>query len=139
MRDLEVAPGQERFVASVSESLEEAATLPEAHPWYRAIFAGERPVGFVMLSYDMPPGYPEQPFRYFLWRLLIDVREQGRGYGRAAMELVMDHLRERPGATVLFTSVAPGEGGPAPFYEGLGFEPTGDSLDGEDLFRLPPA
>jgi diamine N-acetyltransferase len=69
---LKVAPGQELFVTSVPESLDEAQRSPEAHPWFRAIYAGERPVGFVMLSYNVPPGNPEAPFRYFLWRLLID-------------------------------------------------------------------
>lgn len=72
VRTLTVAPGQELFVSSVDASLEEAASSPDARPWYRAIYAGDQPVGFVMLSFDMPPGNPEQPWRYFLWRLLID-------------------------------------------------------------------
>lgn len=58
VRALAVAPGQEEFVASVAESLEEAATTPDARPWCRAIYADEVPVGFVMLSYDVPPGRP---------------------------------------------------------------------------------
>lgn len=136
VRALTVAPGQERFVASVTSSLDEAEASPGAHPWYRAIYAGEQPVGFVMLSYDMPPGDPEQPFRYFLWRLLIDARQQRHGYGRAAMALVIDHLRDRPGATELFTSVHPGSGSPGPFYRRLGFEPTGEWLEGEEIYRL---
>jgi diamine N-acetyltransferase len=90
-----------------------------------------------MLSYDMPPGDPEQPFRYFLWRLLIDAGHQGRGYGRAAMSMVIDQLRGRPGADELITSVHPGPGSPAPFYRALGFEPTGDWLEDEELYRLP--
>jgi diamine N-acetyltransferase len=136
VRALRVASGQELFVASVEESLEEAATIPEAHPWFRAIYAGEEPVGFLMLSYDVPPGYAEQPYRYFLWRLLIDERHQRRGYGRAAMELVIDHLRDRPGATELHTSVHPGTGSPGPFYRALGFESTGEWLADEEVYRL---
>jgi diamine N-acetyltransferase len=135
VRALRVAPAQELFVASVDESLEEAATIPEAHPWFRAIYAGEEPVGFLMLSYDMPPGYSEQPYRYFLWRLLVDERHQRSGYGRAAMELVIDHLRDRD-AGALHTSVHPGDGSPDPFYRALGFEPTGDWLAGEEVYRL---
>jgi diamine N-acetyltransferase len=137
VRALALAPGQERFADSVSESLGEAASSPDAHPWYRAIYAGDRPVGFVMLSFDVPPGHAEYPWRYFLWRLLVDARYQRRGYGRAAMALVIDIVRRSPGATDLFTSVHPGEGGPGPFYRSLGFQPTGEWFDGEEVYRLP--
>lgn len=133
-----VAPyGQELFVVSASESLDEAAVTPDAHPWFRAIYSGEQPVGFVMLSYNVPPDNPKAPWRYFLWRLLIDGRFQRRGYGRAAMALVIDLVRSSPGGTDLFTSVYPGEGGPAPFYRSLGFESTGEWFDGEEVYRLP--
>ncbi|NER81295.1 MAG: hypothetical protein F6K42_17360 [Leptolyngbya sp. SIO1D8] len=47
--DLDVAPEQAHFVASNAISLAEALFAPEA--WYRAIYHGETPVGFVML-YD---------------------------------------------------------------------------------------
>jgi diamine N-acetyltransferase len=136
VRTLAVAPGQEVLVSSVEASLEEAASSPDSRPWCRAIYAGEEPVGFVMLSFDMPPGNPEQPWRYFLWRLLIDARYQRRGYGRAAMALVIDVVRRSRGGTDLFTSVHPGESGPAPFYQSLGFESTGEWFDGEEVYRL---
>ena len=90
-----------------------------------------------MLSYNVPPGNPEAPWRYFLWRLLIDAEYQLRGYGRAAMALVIDVVRDSPGATDFFTSVHPGDGGPAPFYRSLGFESTGEWFDGEEVYRLP--
>jgi diamine N-acetyltransferase len=90
-----------------------------------------------MLSFDVPRGHPEYPWRYFLWQLLIDPRYQRRGYGHAAMALVMDVVRNSPGGTELFTSVFPGDGGPAPFYRSLGFEPTGEWFENEEVFRLP--
>ena len=46
---LSVSPEQQRFVASNAISLAEALFSPNA--WYRAIYAGESPAGFVML-YD---------------------------------------------------------------------------------------
>jgi diamine N-acetyltransferase len=137
VRALALAPGQEVFASSVSESLGDASSSPDANPWYRAIFAGDQPVGFVMLSYDVPPGHPEYPWRYFLWRLLIDARFQRRGYGRAAMMLVIGVVRQSPGATDLYTSAHPGDDGPAPFYRSLGFEPTGEWFDGEEVYRVP--
>jgi diamine N-acetyltransferase len=131
---LRVAPGQERFVDSVAQSLEEAAATPEGNPWYRAVYAGEEPVGFVMLSWDVVP-QPGILGPYFLWRLLIDERHQRRGYGREALRQIVDLVRTA-GATELLTSYHPDEGEPWPFYQRLGFEPTGEVEDGEIVLRL---
>ena len=125
---LRVAPGQEGFVAPVAFSIAEAHFSPLA--WFRAVYAGDTPVGFVMLSDD--PDGPE----YYLWRLLIDAGHQGRGYGRRAVELLCDHVRTRPGATELLTSWVPGETGPAGFYGKLGFELTGEVDEDEVVARL---
>ena len=127
---LRVRPGQERFVAGVAESLEEAAETPEGAPWYRAVYAGEEPVGFVMLSWNVTPA-PGIIGPWFLWRLLIDARHQRSGYGRETVRQVVDLIREA-GATELLTSYQPGEGEPWPFYERLGFVPTG-KLDGTEV------
>ncbi len=43
--DLHVAAEQQVFVDGVSESIAEAAATPHARPWYRAIYAGDVPVG----------------------------------------------------------------------------------------------
>jgi diamine N-acetyltransferase len=126
---LRVAPGQEGFVAPVAESIAEAHFSPLA--WFRAVYAGDTPVGFVMLE-DDPASR-----QYFLWRLLIDAGHQGKGYGRAAVELLCDHVRTRPGATELLTSWVPGEAGPAGFYGKLGFELTGEVDKDEVVARLP--
>jgi diamine N-acetyltransferase len=42
---LRIAPGQERFVSSVTDSLNKADAYPQAKPWYRAVYAGDEPVG----------------------------------------------------------------------------------------------
>lgn len=132
---LRVHPGQERFVASVARSLEQAASTPEGEPWYRAVYSADVPVGFVMLSWNVPPGRPGILGPYFLWRLLIDGRQQGRGFGRAVLALVVDLVRA-DGATELLTSYQPGEGGPGGFYRRFGFRPTGGVDDGEVVLRL---
>jgi len=131
---LHVAPEQEQFVCGVTESIEEAAATAEGSPWYRAIYAGDLPVGFVMLSWNVTPG-PGILGPWFLWRLLIDEAHQRRGYGRAALAQIVGTVRAA-GATELLTSYQPGEGEPWPFYEKFGFEPTG-VLDGtEFVLRL---
>jgi GNAT superfamily N-acetyltransferase len=134
VRALRVRGRQKRFVASVSCSLRDAAGTPKARPWYRAVYCGDEPVGFVMLSWKPRSG--RYRGRHFLWRLLIDKRHQGRGIGRAVLTQIVDLVRA-DGGTELLTSYEPGEGGPWPFYERFGFRPTGEKDDGEIVLRLP--
>lgn len=132
---LRVRAGQDRFVDSVAKSLEDAATTPEAEPWYRAVFEGDEPVAFVMLSWNVPPGRPGILGPYYLWRLLVGEQHQGRGIGREVLRLIIELVRA-DGATELLTSYQPGDGEPWPFYRKLGFELTGEIDDGEFVIRL---
>jgi len=127
---LRVAAAQERFVTSAAISLAEAYVYPQA--WCRAVYAvDDGLVGFVMLhDVEEEPGY-------MLWRLLIDERFQGRGYGRDAVRQVVEHVETRPGATELKVGARRGEGSPRSFYESLGFVLTGEVIDGdEDVLSL---
>jgi GNAT superfamily N-acetyltransferase len=130
---LRVRGRQKRFVASVSRSLRDAAKAPKANPWYRAVYCGDEPVGFVMLSWNPPKG--RYRGRHFLWRLLVDKRYQRRGIGRAVLTQLVDLVRA-DGGTELLTSYEPGEGEPWPFYQRFGFRPTGETDDGEIVLRL---
>ncbi|MBD3235975.1 MAG: GNAT family N-acetyltransferase [Candidatus Eisenbacteria bacterium] len=127
--DLAVRQDQRRFVAPNAVSIAQAHFSP--HAWFRAIYAGAEPVGFVMLEEQ-----PEKP-EYYLWRFMIDARYQNRGDGRRALELVVARVRTLPGATELLTSVHQAPGSPQPFYEKLGFRLTGEYEEGEALMRLP--
>lgn len=133
---LQVTPAQESFVDGVARSLDEAAAAPLSRPWCRAVYAGDDPVGFVMLGDDVPPGDPAIPWRYYLWRMLVDHRHQGHGHGRAALDLVTEYVRTRPGGDALVTSIVPGPGSPLGFYVAYGFEETGEWFDHEQVLRL---
>jgi len=100
------------------------------HAWFRAVYADEMPVGFVMLWDD-----PKKAV-YGLWRLMIAAPHQGRGYGRRALEQVVEYVKGRPNATELKASYVPMEGGPEGFYRKLGFEPTGETEGEEIVVRL---
>jgi diamine N-acetyltransferase len=127
---LSVAPEQARFVASNAVSIAQAHFQPDV-AWFRAIYADDTAVGFLMLHDD-----PEKP-EYHLWRFMIDQRYQKHGYGRDALELLLDHVRARPGAVALTLSYVPGDGGPGAFYERMGFAHTGEAdEDGELLMRI---
>lgn len=126
---LNVKPEQRRFVAPNAVSIAQAYFDREM-AWFRAIYAGETPVGFLML-YDNP-----DESEYFLWRFMIDARYQGFGYGWRALELLVDYVRTRPGAESLGVSCVPEDGGPGPFYERFGFRYTGEEDEGELVMRL---
>lgn len=126
---LKVAPEQEQFVANNAFSIAQAHF--EEYAWFRAIYAADIPVGFMMLSDN--PDAPE----YFLWRLMIADGYQRRGYGRRAVQHLTEYVRTRPHATELLVSYQPGEGSPRDFYRSLGFEDTGRMDDGEVVLRLP--
>jgi diamine N-acetyltransferase len=136
---LRVAPGQERFVSSVEDSLAAAADYPEARPWYRAVFASGEPagpVGFVMMSWNCEPDPPEIIGPWLLWKLLIDERYQGRGYATAVVRQIAELVRAE-GATELLTSYVPEDDWFAGFCRRLGFVPTGELDDrGEVILRL---
>ena len=132
---LSVGPDQQGFVASNAVSLAQALFSEEA--WYRAIYAGESPAGFVML-YDeslrvTPPPTPE----VVLWRLMIDAKFQGQGIGRLALQNVIDHVRSKGLFSSLVTSYIPGPGCPERFYLRAGFKHTGKVDGGELVLELP--
>jgi diamine N-acetyltransferase len=73
---------------------------------------------------------------YYLWRLMITAPKQGKGFGRRAMEQVIDYVRSRPGATELIAGYFPMPGSPWPFCRSLVFESTGKMEHGEMVIRL---
>lgn len=125
---LQVAANQERCVASNAFSIAQAHFYPET-AWFRAIYADETPVGFLMLSDN--PSKPE----YYLWRLMIDARYQKMGYGKKAIEQLIDYVRTRPGAKELLVSCVEGDNSPLEFYKSLGFILTGEKEEDEVVLR----
>jgi diamine N-acetyltransferase len=119
--NLSVTETQSNFVAPNAVSIAQAYFEPKA--WFRAIYADDIPIGFVMLFDN-----PEKP-TYYLWRFMIDARYQQMGFGRQAIQLLIDYVQTRPQATELLVSYVPTANGPGPFYHKLGFEPTGE-MDG---------
>ena len=121
--DLSVSEDQQDFVAPNVKSLAQAFATTKV--WVRAVYSGEEPVGFVMLSDD-----DEKP-RYYLWRFMIDHRHQRKGYGAEAMALVHDYVRTRPGGDRIYLSYVPADGGPERFYKRLGYVDPGREPAGE--------
>ncbi len=114
---------QTTFVAPNAWSLAEA--LFNENAWYRAIYAGKAPVGFVML-YDNEPKQ-----EYYLWRFMIAPQFQRHGFGAKAIELLVDYVKSRPNAKELLVGYIDHKEGAGPFYRCQGFKETGKVDQGE--------
>ncbi len=126
--DLEVTEEQKKYVAPNAVSIAEAHFSEFA--WFRAIYAGETAVGFVLLFID------EEEAEYDLWRIMIDHKHQRKGFGSHALDLVMDHVSELPEAEELTLSFLPGDGDPLPFFTKLGFQDSDEWVDDEKILSL---
>ncbi|MEM5774151.1 MAG: GNAT family N-acetyltransferase, partial [Anaerolineaceae bacterium] len=119
---------QRKMVADNSVSLAQAYCSDNA--WVRAVYMNEKPIGFIMVHYGQEieegilcPGA-------FLWRFMIAGPFQGKGYGKTALDLLIQQLKAQ-GYRELYTSAGQGDGSPLEFYKRLGFMPTGDMLEEE--------
>lgn len=126
--NLKVTAAQKKvYPRSNAYSIAEGHYPPDDDPvWIRAIYVGEVPVGFLMTSEAPDQG------AYFLWRLMIDAKHQGKGYGFKAVELVVERIKDSPNPKMLNTSHLKADGDAGKFYEKLGFVYTGEILDGID-------
>ncbi|MFF9059806.1 GNAT family N-acetyltransferase [Streptomyces sp. NPDC014882] len=132
---IRVRPEQEFAVSPVVKSLAEAYVRPGV-AWPRLIVDDGRPVGFLMAFFDIDWRGDGSLIRSGLWRLNIGAGEQGRGYGRFAVESVARRILDR-GGDELYVTWHPGAHGPEGFYLGLGFRDTGERSEGETVGVLP--
>lgn len=129
-------------ICELSETLSEAqrnkvadngVSIAEAHfsenAWFRAVYADDTPVGFVMLHIGSDFDVIDCPGA-FLWRFMIAGPFQRMGFGEKAIALVAREMKAR-GFAELFTSYGLGEASPEGFYKRLGFVATGETYDDE--------
>lgn len=125
--ELKLAAGQEDFIAPNWYSIIQALFDDDE---MRAIYADETLVGFAMWTLD----YDER--EAFIARLMVDKDHQRKGYGRAAMEILLDDLRDNRDIDEVFISFVPENAGARELYSSLGFEDTGEVDEGELVYKL---
>ena len=126
--ELTVMPEQEDFVSSNLYSIAEAYLEPTWTPL--AIYAGDDLVGFAMFGCDDATG------NWWIMRYMIDAQHQGKGYGTAALRLLIDLMVERHGCGEIFLGYAPDNDVAGRLYARMGFAPTGEIIGGEIVARL---
>ena len=118
--------GKQKFTypRSNAYSIAEGTFPPDKDPvWMRAICKDGDPVGFFMTS-EAP-----QDGDYFLWRMMIDERYQGHGYGEQAIQLLIKRIKNNGKARELFLSHLEGNVEAGEFFRKIGFSYTGNNLE----------
>ena len=81
-------------------------------------------------------GFDTKEESYWIGGLVIDAEYQGKGYGRAAMEALLDYLAAQPGYREAALSCDPENTVARRLYASLGFVETGERVDDELVARL---
>ena len=125
---LQVGPGQEHFIETVCECMEEADRISDWEPV--VIFDGEDMIGFAMYGFMRC----ENRARVWFDRFLIDRHYQHRGYGRAAVRAMLDRIRaEFPGRDIYLSAYDDNQVAIA-LYKSFGFRFNGEKdINGEDV------
>jgi len=104
--NLHVKKEQQNYVARNKDSLVHACVCmisegKKVTPL--GIYKGKKPVGFIMIGYDVGEDDGTEPSadwflrnNYCIWRFMIDRRYQGNGYGREAFRLALEYCRTFP-------------------------------------------
>ena len=140
---LEVLDDQKYFVAGNDTSIIEAyiAITGNGHAFPFGIYDGDMPVGFIMIGFDVDDYWDDAPEiargNYNLWRLMIDKKYQGKGYGKEAVRLALEFINTFPcgSAEYCWLSYEPENEAARNIYSSFGFSETGE-MDGEELIAV---
>lgn len=118
----------EEFVASNALSIAQSKIQ---NGWItKAIYDKDGMIGFTMYGFCY-----EHDF-YEICRIMIDHKYQRKGYGKLAMERVIEEMRSFKDCNEIFLSFDPKNQIGKRLYEGFDFKDTGKSIDGELLYCL---
>ena len=124
---LKVRDDQERFVATNENGLALAYAHKEMEP--RGIYNDDIIVGFIMFAKDPDDGL------YYINRFMIDKRYQGNGFGKKALEILIEEIKGS-GAETIDIIHKPDNANAIRLYRDLGFKPTDDKLDDNEISRV---
>ncbi len=121
---------QKSFVASNVATIAESKFEP--HYIVKAICLKSEVIGMLAYCREDEDGIDKL---YWLFRLMIDSKFQGKGYGRQAVKLALSEMRSL-GAEEIRTMHNPNNITAKKLYLGLGFKAIGTRDDGDILYSL---
>jgi diamine N-acetyltransferase len=119
---------QEELVVSNAVSIAQAYVQPECIPL--AIYNDDTVVGLVMYCVDRDDG------EYWIYRLMVDKAHQNKGYGRQAMDKVIETIKQDRTHHKIYLGVDINGGASVHLYEGLGFTFNGQVFGKEHIMVL---
>ena len=129
---LEVTEEQRQYIAPNADSWSTAKENDEvARPF--AIYCDAKMVGFTMFAFE--EDYEDPNDRYWLWRFMIDKNCQGKGYGTAALSVIIRYFRDH-GANNIRLSTKETNAHALAMYHKAGFRNTGEMNDEEIVLQL---
>jgi diamine N-acetyltransferase len=123
---LPVSEDHARFVAPNAVAIAAVQFHPEMQA--RAIYADDEMVGLTTFGPD-----EDMPSRFWLARLMISEQRRGKGYGRAALQLILQEAA-RLGFRSIGLSTRPENWKAIRLYESVGFTWSGEMNDGERIY-----
>ena len=140
---LEVFDNQKNFVATNNSSIIEAyIAITENNDVFKfGIYKDDTPIGFLMIGFDVnsdDEGTPKiAKGNYNIWRLMIDKKFQGKGFGKKAMDLALEFVNTFPCGTAKYCwlSYESDNDLARKLYKSVGFVETGEK-DGEEIVAI---
>jgi diamine N-acetyltransferase len=135
---LKVRDDQTNFVAANVWSIAESQfgyDHPDDGHWDMApygVYDGDLPVGFLMLGYNLT----NSKVQGYVIRLMVDEQYQGKGYGKSAMNWILDHYRNDERIRRIGISYEPDNDVARKLYASLGFVETGEIDHGEVVAEM---
>ena len=131
MLDIEITKKQESFVALPAEAI--AASKFHDHYINRGIYLGDQPVGFLQYYPNLEDGRPKEAF---IDQLLIDVNQQGKGYGTEAVSLALQEIKASGAFNAASICYVEGHDVMKGFFERLGFQVVEQDEFDETIMEL---
>jgi diamine N-acetyltransferase len=118
----------EKYCASNLYSIAQAYIYPDAIPL--AIYNNEIPVGFIMYGIE-----PRDNNEYWIDRFMIDEKYQKNGFGKKALEIIIEKIKQDKTHNKIKISTNPENNIAIKLYKSLGFNDTG-KLHGDEALLI---
>jgi len=118
----------QNFVASNAVSIAQSKVDSSMIPL--AIYNDHNLVGFLMYGIDLDDN------NYWIIRLMVDEKYQRNGYGKMAMEIIIDKIKRDTSHNKIVISTNPKNIIGLNLYKKLGFKSTGNIVHDEEVLEL---